>query len=70
MLRRDEQGRSEQRAAGPFRAVGRVDFERGGVGFFEREGDAGAPGALGVGGVAEEGLGWGGEEGGFCVGEG
>lgn len=49
-------------------AVGLVNCEGGRVGRFECRGDAGAPGSVGVGGVAEEGCGWGGEEGGVEVG--
>ena len=47
-----------------------VDFESCWVRFLEGGCDPGAPGALSVGGVAEEGAGRGGEEGGFCIGEG
>lgn len=69
-LRRDEERGSEEEAwvVRVRCAVGLVDCEGGRVGRFERRGDAGAPGSVGVGGVAEEGCGWGGEEGGVEVG--
>ena len=52
--------------------MGVVDFEGGGVEFFECGGDAGAPGALAVAGVDEEGSGGCGEDvaDGFCEVEG
>jgi hypothetical protein len=44
--------------------VGCVEGEGAGVGLFEGEGDARAPGSLGVGSVTEKGVGRGSEEGG------
>ena len=66
----DQEGRSEEGAGRPFRAVDFVEFTGCWVVLFEGGGDSGAPGSLGVGGVAEEGVGWGGEEVGVVVGEG